>query len=74
MVGARCVANMRGVRPTHKITVGNVKEKEHLEDLDIVGSIILKFMEKFVEKFWIRIRLPQYSNQWRALVNIVMSL
>jgi hypothetical protein len=58
--------------------MGNEKQKcwwgrDHLEDLDVNGRIILKWiLEKEGGKLWIH--LAQNRDQWRALVNTIMSL
>jgi hypothetical protein len=50
------------------------KERDHYEDLDIGGSIILKWI---LETGWCSMDwtdLAQDRDQWRALVNMVMNL
>jgi hypothetical protein len=58
----------------YRILVGNWKEWDHLEDLDVGGRIIL---ESILERGWgglDKIDLAQDRDQWRALVNTVMNL
>ena len=54
---------------------GNLRERDHLGDPDIDGSIILRwiFMKWDVGGMaWIE--LAQDRDRWRALVNAVMNL
>jgi hypothetical protein len=54
---------------------GNLRERDHLEDPDVDGSIILRwiFRQWDVEGMdWIE--LAQDRERWRACVNAVMSL
>jgi hypothetical protein len=55
--------------------VGKPKEKDHLEDLDVGGWIIIKMDFREMGRggmYWID--LAQDRDQWRAFVNILMSL
>jgi len=49
---------------------GEPKERGHLEDLGIDGSILLKWIVGGVDWF----QLAQDGYKWRAVVNVVMSL
>jgi hypothetical protein len=52
---------------------GNLKEIEHLEDLDVDGSIVLKsVLKKSIGRAWTD--LTQDRNKWTAFVNGVMNL
>jgi hypothetical protein len=49
------------------------KERDHQEDLDIGGRLILRWiLEREDGMVWID--LAQNRDQWRALVNTVMNL
>jgi hypothetical protein len=48
------------IRNAYAILVEKLKIKEHLEDLDANGSIILKLvLQKSVDKLWIALRLAE---------------
>jgi hypothetical protein len=57
---------------------GNVRERDHSEDLGLDGKVILKW----IFKTWSRgggwgmdwIYLTQIRERWRILVNVVMNL
>ena len=51
---------------------GNLRERDHLEDLSVDGRIILKEVRWGGDVDWID--LAQDRNRWRALVNAVMNL
>jgi hypothetical protein len=53
---------------------GNLREKDHLENLGTDKSTILKWI--FKKWDWGRdwIDLSQDMNRWQALVNVVMNL
>ena len=53
---------------------GNLREGDHLEDLDVHGSIILKWILKqwLGDMDWID--LAEYKERWRPVVNAVMNL
>ena len=55
-----------------QVFVGNLKERDHLEDPDIDGRIILKwiFRKWGGGKDWICV--AQNRGRWRTLVNAVM--
>jgi hypothetical protein len=50
---------------------GNLRERDHLEDADVDGRIILKIFRKW-DMDWID--LAQDMDMWRILVNAVMNL
>jgi len=53
---------------------GNMKERDHLEDLGIDGTIILKYIFKKWDEVMDWFDLAQDWDRWRALVNAVMNL
>jgi hypothetical protein len=48
------------------------KERDHWEDQDVGGWVILKWILGWDGRHWIELALDR--DQWRALVNTVMSL
>ena len=52
---------------------GNLSE-EHLEELDVDGSIILKLFFKFCDGGVVWVDLAQDRDKWRAVVNAVMNI
>jgi hypothetical protein len=64
---------MGGKSNAYRILVGKSEGKDHLEDLDIGGRIILEWISDRMGGIdWID--LAQDRDQWRALVNTVMNL
>ena len=57
-------------RETHKgFRWGNLKEKDHLKDLDVDGRTVLRDILKLDTNTW---TLPAvYRNKWRGFVRIV---
>jgi len=53
---------------------GNLKERDHLEDLGIDGTIILKYIFKKWDEVMDWFDLAQDWDRWWALVNAVMNL
>ena len=53
---------------------GDLRERDHLEDLDIYGSIILKWIFKKWNGEMDWIGLAQDRDRWWAVVNAVMNL
>jgi hypothetical protein len=59
---------MEAMRNAYEILVGNLKGREHSEDLRVDGKITLGW--KVAE--WMH--LAQDRDQWRALANTVMNI
>jgi len=53
---------------------GNLRERDHLEDPDIDGKIILRWIFRKLNGGMYWIDLAQNRDRWRALVNAVMNL
>jgi len=51
-----------------------MKEGDHLEDLDIGGRVILKWIFKMWDDSMDCIDLTQNRDRWKAFVNAVMNL
>jgi len=69
------VAIMQKRRGTHRVGGGggNLRERHHLEDLGINGTITLK---QNTEIGWDRVdwnEIAADSNKWQAAVNVVMN-
>ena len=56
------------------VLVGTPEEKNHLEDLDVDGNIILKFIFKNWHEEWTELIWFSVWGRWRALVISVMNL
>jgi hypothetical protein len=54
--------------------IRNLRERDHLEDLDVEGRITLKWVIKKQEGEMDWIRLAQDLDKWWALVNTVINL
>jgi hypothetical protein len=54
--------------------LGDLRERDHLEDLSIDGRIILKCIFKKWNGGMDWVGLVQDRNRWRALVNAVLNL
>jgi hypothetical protein len=68
------VARM-GTREVHAgFWLGNLREGDHLGDLDIDGRVILKLIFKQWDEGVDWTELAQVRDRWRALVNAVMNL
>jgi len=68
---------MWDTRGVYRVWWGNLKEIDHLEDQDVDGRIILRWI--FRKWDWGggsmgSIDLAQDTDRWRALVNAVMNL
>jgi hypothetical protein len=53
---------------------GDLRERNHFEDLGVDGRIILKWIFKKWDGGMGWIDLAHYRDRWRALVNAVMNL
>jgi len=54
--------------------VGNLRERDHLEDPGVYGRIILRWIFRKWNGGMVWIDLAQDRDRWRALVNAVMNL
>jgi len=61
-----CVVNKRGAQ---RFLVGNLRECALLEDLDLKGNIILKYIIKNMDGSIDCFDLSQDTVRWQALVN-----
>jgi len=54
---------------------GNVGERNHLEDLSLCGTIIMKLIpKKWHGEIWTGLHWLRIRTGWRALVNAVMNI
>jgi len=53
---------------------GNLREREHLGDLGVSGSVILRWTFRKWDGDKNRIDMAQDRNSWRALLNAVMKV
>ena len=53
---------------------GNLREREHLKDLGVSGSVILRWTFRKWDGDKNRIDMAQDRNSWRALLNAVMNV
>ena len=53
---------------------GNLRERDHLEDPDLEGRIILKWIFKKWDGGMDWVDLGQDTDRWRTLVDTVMNL
>jgi hypothetical protein len=60
-------------RGAYRVLVGNLREREHLEDQGIDGRIILKWIFKKWDGDMDWINLAQDMDRWQAVVNAVMN-
>jgi hypothetical protein len=65
---------MYGESCVYRILVGDLRERDHLEDAGIYGRIILKLIFRKWDGGMDWINLAQYRDRWRGLVNAVMNL
>ena len=68
------VARMGDRRGAFKVVVGKLSERDHLEDLDLDGMLILKWILRKSDGGVEWIDLDQDMDGWWALVNAVMNL
>jgi hypothetical protein len=54
--------------------VGNLTERDHVEQAVVCGRIILKWIMKIVWEGVDRIQVAQDRDKWWALENTIMSL
>ena len=72
---ARHVARLGEGRGVYRVLVGNLRERDYLEEPDVYGRIILRWdFRKWVCGSMNWIELAQDRNSLRALVNAVMNL
>jgi hypothetical protein len=62
-----------GERGAYRVLLGNVRERDHFEDLGINGRIILKWIFKTWNGGMDQIDLVQDRERWRAFVNVIMN-
>jgi hypothetical protein len=72
-MGRACSTNGTKIN-AYWIFVESQKEKDHYEDKDVGGWIILKWILEIGCGSMDWIDLTQDSGQWRAIVNTVMNL
>jgi hypothetical protein len=53
---------------------GNLRERDHLEDLGVDGRIILRWVFRKLDEGMDWNDLVQDRDRWRSLVNVVMNL
>jgi hypothetical protein len=61
-------------RGVYRVLVGNLRGRDHLEDLGVDGRILFKWVVKNWDGGMDWIYLAQDRDGWRALVNAVMNL
>jgi hypothetical protein len=64
----------RGRKGVYRVWWGNLRERDHLEDLGVDGKVILRWIFRNLEGGMDWIDLAQDRDRWRALVNAVMNL
>ena len=61
------MARMRDRRGANSVSVGGLREGVHLEDLVVVGKLILKWILKNLDgRGMVWIALTQDRNRWRT--------
>ena len=72
---AEHVARIGEWRAAYGVSWGNLRERDHLEDLYLSGRMMLRQVDRQVvgigSMYWIA--LAQDRDRWRALVNAVMN-
>jgi hypothetical protein len=72
---ARHIASVGGTVEVHTgFQWGNLREGDHLEDRDVDGRILLKWILKKWDVGTGWIHLAEDKDRWRALVNAVINL
>ena len=66
-----CMGDRRGA---YRVLVGDLRERDHLQDLGIDERIILKFISRKLAGGMDWSDLAQDRDRWQALVNAVMNL
>jgi hypothetical protein len=61
-------------RGAYRILVGNLRERDHLEDIDVDGQIILKWIFKKQDGGMDCIDLAQDRGRWWDLVNAAVNI
>jgi hypothetical protein len=64
---------MGNKRGGHRVWWGGLKEGDHLEDLDVNGRVILKWIFKMWDDSMDWIDLTQDRDRWKAFMNAVMN-
>jgi hypothetical protein len=65
--------NMVRKRNAYKILVENLKERDHLQDLDRGGRILIKRISKKYNKRARLTHMVQDKDKWQVLVNPVLN-
>jgi hypothetical protein len=73
-MGGACDTYGRQERYINRVFVGDLREGDHLEDLDVDGRIILKWIFKKWDGARTGIHLAQDRDRWHFLVKVVMNL
>jgi hypothetical protein len=61
-------------RGTYRVLMGKLRERDHLEDLGVVGRIILRWMFSKWGRDMYFIDLAQDGERWWADVNTITNL
>jgi hypothetical protein len=61
-------------RDAYRVLVGDLRERDHLEDVGMDRTIILKWIFKQWDGGMHWIDLAQDRDRWRALLNSIMNL
>ena len=73
MIWAGHVARMEKRKGPYRFLMGNIRERDHLEELGVDGRIV----SKLILKKWVGEARTGFSwprNKWRALVNAIIHL
>jgi hypothetical protein len=75
MIWAGHVARMEWRRGAYMVLVGtSVRERHHLDDLDVGGRIILKWIFKKLDRGMHWFDLAENSDRWPAFANTLLNL